>query len=163
MEEQDSCANKNCKCLSLLACSSRRGYNKRGIDPYSRLRLNSFKRCGATNMVETVQLFVTCILDTLYPRIGESVVHVLERAGVQVAFPPGQTCCGQPAFNAGLRNQARPVAQHTIEVFERTQGPVVVPSGSCAAMIRHGYLELLADDSHWLPRACTGGAHLRVQ
>jgi len=104
-------------------------------------------------MTETVQLFVTCILDTLYPQIGESVVHVLERAGVQVAFPDGQTCCGQPAFNAGLRGQARPVAQHTIQVFEGTQGPVVIPSGSCAAMIRHGYLELFADDPHWLPRA----------
>jgi len=103
--------------------------------------------------VETVQLFVTCIMDTLYPEVGESVVHVLERAGVQVGFPSGQTCCGQPAFNAGLRSQAQPVAQHTIQVFERTQGPVVVPSGSCAAMIRHGYLELFADDPHWLPRA----------
>ena len=103
--------------------------------------------------METVQLFVTCILDTLYPEVGESVVHVLERAGVQVEFPSGQTCCGQPAFNAGLRGQARPVAQHTIQVFEGTQGPVVVPSGSCAAMIRHGYLELFADDPHWLPRA----------
>ena len=104
-------------------------------------------------MTETVQLFVTCILDTLYPQIGESVVHVLEKAGVQVAFPPGQTCCGQPAFNAGLRGQAWPVAEHTIQVFEDTQGPVVVPSGSCAAMIRHGYLELFADDPHWLARA----------
>ena len=103
--------------------------------------------------METVQLFVTCILDTLYPEVGESVVHVLERAGVQVEFPSGQTCCGQPAFNAGLRDQARPVAQQTIRVFERTQGPIVVPSGSCAAMIRHGYLELFADDPHWLPRS----------
>jgi L-lactate dehydrogenase complex protein LldE len=104
-------------------------------------------------MTETVQLFVTCIIDTLYPEIGEAVVRVLERAGRRVEFPAGQTCCGQPAFNAGLRSQARPVAIHTIQVFEPTTGPVVIPSGSCAAMIRHGYLELFADDPQWLPRA----------
>ena len=103
-------------------------------------------------MTETVQLFITCIMDTLYPETGESVVRVLERAGVEVAFPSGQTCCGQPAFNAGLRNQARQMAMHTIEVFEAAPGPVVIPSGSCAAMLRHSYLELFADDPGWLPR-----------
>jgi len=106
-------------------------------------------------MSEIVQLFVTCIIDTLYPEIGEAVLHTLQRAGVSVEFPADQTCCGQPAFNAGLRQQARPIAEHTIQVFEQTQGPVVVPSGSCAAMIRHGYLELFADDPAWLPRAQT--------
>ncbi len=104
-------------------------------------------------MTETIQLFVTCILDTLYPQVGEAVVSVLERCGVQVAFPAGQTCCGQPAFNAGLRGEARPMAQHTIRTFEQAPGRVVVPSGSCAAMIRHGYLELFAGDADWLPRA----------
>jgi len=104
-------------------------------------------------MSDIVQLFVTCIIDTLYPEIGVAVLHVLQRAGVRVEFPADQTCCGQPAFNAGLRQQARPIAEHTIQVFEQTQGPVIVPSGSCAAMIRHGYLELFADDPAWLPRA----------
>lgn len=104
-------------------------------------------------MPTTVQLFITCIIDTLYPHIGEAVVHVLERAGVQVEFPAGQTCCGQPAFNAGMRAQARPVAQHTIRVFEKAPGPVVIPSGSCTSMIRHGYPELFRDDALWLPRA----------
>ncbi len=104
-------------------------------------------------MGQRIQLFITCILDTLYPEAGEAVVRVLQRAGVQVEFPPGQTCCGQPAFNAGLRSQARPVAEHTIQVFEGAAGPVVVPSGSCAAMIRHGYPELFANDPVWLPRA----------
>jgi L-lactate dehydrogenase complex protein LldE len=104
-------------------------------------------------MSTTVQLFVTCIIDTLYPEVGEAVVKVLQRAGVTVEFPTGQTCCGQPAFNAGLRAQARPIAIHTIQVFEKTQGPVIVPSGSCAAMIRHGYPELFAEDEEWLPRA----------
>lgn len=104
-------------------------------------------------MTETIQLFITCILDTLYPQIGEAVVQVLQRAGVRVSFPKGQTCCGQPAFNAGLREQARPLVMHTIEVFEKTSGPVVIPSGSCAAMLRHAYLELFADDPAWLSRA----------
>lgn len=104
-------------------------------------------------MKPIVQLFATCIVDTLYPEIGEAVVDVLERAGVQVQFPVDQTCCGQPAFNAGLRQQARPMAEHTIRVFEATQGAVVVPSGSCAAMIRHGYLELFAADPDMLERA----------
>ncbi len=101
----------------------------------------------------TVQLFITCLLDSLYPATGESVVRVLQRAGVRVEFPPGQTCCGQPAFNAGLREETKPIARHTIEVFEKTSGPIVVPSGSCAAMIRIGYLELFSEDPLWLPRA----------
>jgi L-lactate dehydrogenase complex protein LldE len=101
----------------------------------------------------TVQLFVTCIIDTLYPETGEAVVHVLQKAGVNVSFPPGQTCCGQPAFNAGLRQQARKMAIQTIRAFEDYPGPVVVPSGSCASMIRHSYAELFNGDPIWLPRA----------
>ena len=104
-------------------------------------------------MPKVVQLFVTCIIDTLYPETGEAVVRVLERAGVKVSFPPNQTCCGQPAFNAGLRNQARKMAIQTIRAFDPYPGPVVVPSGSCAAMIRHSYAELFADDPKWLPLA----------
>jgi L-lactate dehydrogenase complex protein LldE len=106
-------------------------------------------------MAETVQLFITCIVDTLYPETGESVVRVLRRAGAQVEFPVEQTCCGQPAFNAGMRMQARQVAQYTIRIFEATSGWIVVPSGSCAAMIRHGYLELFRNDPDWYPRAVT--------
>jgi L-lactate dehydrogenase complex protein LldE len=104
-------------------------------------------------MPETVQLFMTCIIDTFYPDIGKAVLRVLERAGIQVAIPKNQTCCGQPAFNAGMRSQAREMAIQTIRVFEAAPGSVVVPSGSCAAMIRHSYLELFAEDETWLPRA----------
>ena len=104
-------------------------------------------------MPQTIQLFVTCIVDTFYPEIGEAVVRVLERAGANVSFPDAQTCCGQPAFNAGMRRQARQMAMQTIQVFEDTEGPVVIPSGSCCAMVRHSYLELFADDPVWLPRA----------
>ena len=103
--------------------------------------------------VYAVQLFITCIADTLYPQVGEAVMRILGRLGVKVEFPVGQTCCGQPAFNAGARNLARPMAEQTIRVFEATTGPVVVPSGSCAAMIRYSYTELFAGDKAWLPRA----------
>ncbi len=104
-------------------------------------------------MAATIQLFITCLIDTLYPELGESVVRVLQHSGVGVEFPAGQTCCGQPAFNAGLLPQARRMAEHTIRVFEATRGSIVVPSGSCAAMIRHSYLDLFAEDPKWLPRA----------
>ena len=113
-------------------------------------------------MPETVQLFVTCLIDTFFPHIGEAMVRVLNRAGVRVDFPSAQTCCGQPAFNAGLRREARPLAEHTIRTFERLPKslktsevlpPIIIPSGSCAAMVRHGYLELFKDDPKWLPRA----------
>lgn len=100
-----------------------------------------------------VQLFITCLVDTLYPQVGEAVVRLLRRNGVHVDFPTHQTCCGQPAFNAGMRSQARQMAKHTIQVFENTSGAVVTPSGSCAAMIRHGYPELFANDPLWLNRA----------
>jgi L-lactate dehydrogenase complex protein LldE len=104
-------------------------------------------------MVEKIQLFITCILDTLYPEVGKAVVAVLERSGVKIEFPADQTCCGQPAFNAGMRTQAREMAIHTIRVFEASPAPVVIPSGSCAAMIRHSYPELFKDDPAWLKRS----------
>jgi L-lactate dehydrogenase complex protein LldE len=102
---------------------------------------------------ETVQLFVTCLIDSFFPNVGESIVHVLNRAGVRVEFPAAQTCCGQPAFNAGLRSQARSLAEHTIRVFEKTTGEIIIPSGSCAAMLRDGYLELFKNDPRWCSRA----------
>ena len=101
----------------------------------------------------SVQLFVTCLVDTFYPATGQAIVNILRRLGQQVEFPAGQTCCGQPAYNAGLRSAARPVAEQTVRVFERAPGPVIVPSGSCAVMIKHGYPELFAGDPGWLERA----------
>ena len=101
----------------------------------------------------TIQLFITCLVDSFYPQTGEAIVDILRRLGVDVEFPRNQTCCGQPPFNAGLRAEARPIVEHTIRVFESTSGDIVVPSGSCAHMIKHGYPELFADDPLWLPRA----------
>ena len=105
---------------------------------------------AATN---SVQLFITCIVDALYPDVGEAVVAVLERVGVKVEFPAAQTCCGQPGYNAGYRDDSRRVALHFLDVFSLTDGPIVTPSGSCAAMIKHGYPDLFADDPVNLPRA----------
>ena len=101
----------------------------------------------------TIQLFITCLVDSFYPQTGEAIVEILRRLGVDVEFPRDQTCCGQPPFNAGLRAEARPIVEHTIRVFESTSGDIVVPSGSCAHMIKHGYPELFADAPLWLPRA----------
>jgi len=100
-----------------------------------------------------IQLFITCLVDTFYPETGEAIVSIFRRLGIAVEFPADQTCCGQPAFNAGLRSDTRPLAEHTIRVFEELPGEVVIPSGSCAHMLRHGYLELFADDPQWLERA----------
>lgn len=101
----------------------------------------------------TVQFFVTCLVDSFFPETGESVVSILNRLGVNVDFAPAQTCCGQPQFNAGLRKDARAIAEHTINVFENTDGDIVTPSGSCAHHFRHNYLELFEGDSVWFPRA----------
>lgn len=103
--------------------------------------------------VRTAQLFVTCLVDTFFPEIGEAMVAVLERAGVAVEFPSAQTCCGQPPFNAGLRASARQIAEHTIRVFEAGKADVVVPSGSCTHMLRHNYSELFAEDPGWIKKA----------
>jgi L-lactate dehydrogenase complex protein LldE len=100
-----------------------------------------------------VQLLVTCLVDRFFPGTGDSVVRVLERAGVTVSVPAGQTCCGQPAFNAGYDDEARALARHTIDVLSASDDPVVVPSGSCGDMVIHQYAALLADDPEYGPKA----------
>jgi L-lactate dehydrogenase complex protein LldE len=99
------------------------------------------------------QLLVTCLVDHFAPETAEAVVRVLEGAGVEVIVPDGQTCCGQPACNAGARPDAAAMARHTIEVLERDPAPVVVPSGSCTDMIVHQAPALLAADPAWHARA----------
>ena len=96
---------------------------------------------------------MTCLVDTFYPQAGEAIVDILSRLGITVDFPRGQTCCGQPNFNAGLRDDAKKIAQHMMRVFESAPGEIVSPSGSCVHMIRHNYPELFADDKEWLARA----------
>jgi L-lactate dehydrogenase complex protein LldE len=100
-------------------------------------------------MSRRVSLFVTCIVDHLFPEVGLTTAEVLERLGYTVDFPDGQTCCGQPAFNTGYRQEAREVACRCLEVL-RDAEYVVVPSGSCASMITHHYAELFGKDPRWL-------------
>jgi L-lactate dehydrogenase complex protein LldE len=96
-------------------------------------------------MKKRVSLFVTCIVDQLYPEVGLAAVKVLERLGYAVDFPEQQTCCGQPAFNTGYRQEAREVACRCLEALRGAE-TIVVPSGSCASMITRHYEELFAKD-----------------
>jgi L-lactate dehydrogenase complex protein LldE len=84
-----------------------------------------------------VQLMLTCICDAFFADVGKASVELLEYLGCEVRFPEAQTCCGQPAFNAGDWEASRKVFRHTAEVFGGEE-PVVVPSASCAAMLFHG-------------------------
>jgi L-lactate dehydrogenase complex protein LldE len=90
-----------------------------------------------------VSLFIPCFVDQLTPAVGLAVASVLERLGHSVEFRSAQTCCGQPAFNAGYWDQAREVARHALEVFADAEA-VVGPSGSCVAMMRVFYPQLFA-------------------
>jgi L-lactate dehydrogenase complex protein LldE len=92
-----------------------------------------------------VSLFVTCIVDQLFPNVGMAMAEVLERTGCKLDFQEAQTCCGQPAFNSGYREEASAVAEHFLKTFEGAEY-VVVPSGSCASMISHHFGELLPGD-----------------
>jgi L-lactate dehydrogenase complex protein LldE len=102
-------------------------------------------------MANRVSLFVTCIVDQLFPKVGMAMAGVLERLGYRVDFPEDQTCCGQPAFNSGYRAEARAVARHFLKVFE-TSECIVVPSGSCTAMVSHHFAELFQKEPETLER-----------
>ncbi|HWQ55248.1 MAG TPA: (Fe-S)-binding protein [Bryobacteraceae bacterium] len=94
-------------------------------------------------------IFVTCIVDQLFPKVGMAMAGVLERIGCQVTFPEAQTCCGQPAFNTGYRAEAAQVARHFLSVF-RDAEYVVIPSGSCCSMITQHYQELFRKEPETL-------------
>ncbi|MDA1315718.1 MAG: (Fe-S)-binding protein [Acidobacteria bacterium] len=96
-------------------------------------------------MSNRVSLFVTCLVDQLFPKIGLAMADVLERIGYECEFRQDQTCCGQPAFNSGFTSEAEDVARHFLKTFEGAEY-IVVPSGSCSAMIRHHFGDLFAKD-----------------
>jgi L-lactate dehydrogenase complex protein LldE len=100
-------------------------------------------------MDKTVELFATCLVETLRPEAGMAVVQVLEGLGITVQYPKGQTCCGQPAFNAGAWDEARAMARHTLRVLAPSDDPIVVPSGSCADMLVHHYPELFTAEPEY--------------
>ena len=94
-----------------------------------------------------LSLFVTCLIDQLYPDIGVSSVKLLRSLGCEVEFRFQQTCCGQPAFNTGYTKQVRRFAEQFIELFESGEPlPIIIPSGSCTAMIKH-FPQLFAGDA----------------
>ena len=99
-----------------------------------------------------VSLFITCLVDQLFPQVGVSMVEVLKRLGVEINFPEAQTCCGQPAFNSGYRKEARDLAARFLNVFDDSQY-VVAPSGSCASMVKVFYADLFEDDAAVRERA----------
>ena len=103
-------------------------------------------------MKPKVTLFIQCIVDSVFPQVGRSMARVLDRLGVAMDYPPDQTCCGQPAFNAGYRGEARAAAKRFIEIFEDAE-TIVCPSGSCVDMVRNHYADLFEDDSRWLDRS----------
>jgi L-lactate dehydrogenase complex protein LldE len=90
----------------------------------------------------SVQLFVTCLGEQFYPNMLRQMVAILERLGLTVEFPAGQTCCGQPLYNSGFQEQARGVARSFLKAFDDGDAPIVSPSGSCVDMVRHHFLEL---------------------
>jgi L-lactate dehydrogenase complex protein LldE len=94
---------------------------------------------------ETIYFFGTCLIDILYPQAGLAAMNLIRNAGIKVLFPRAQTCCGQPAFNAGYRAEALKVARRQLACFEQAI-PIVVPSGSCAGMIKHHWPELFAGE-----------------
>ena len=92
-----------------------------------------------------VSLFVSCLVDQLRPEVGEATARVLTQAGCEVSFDARQTCCGQPAYNSGYRAEACAVASHFLDVYADNPAPIVVPSGSCTAMVKH-FPELFQGD-----------------
>jgi L-lactate dehydrogenase complex protein LldE len=103
-----------------------------------------------------VALFATCLVDLFHPQVGEATVRLLRRLGLRVSYPEGQSCCGQPLINSGFRREAARIARQTIALLEPAEC-IVVPSGSCACMLKKEYLHLFHDDPAMLERAASLG------
>ena len=93
---------------------------------------------------DAVYYFGTCLVDLIYPQAGMAGIKLIQREGVEVFFPQNQTCCGQPAFNAGHQREAREVAALQVGLFPKDI-PIIIPSGSCGGMIRKHYPGLFDD------------------
>ncbi|NEU25914.1 (Fe-S)-binding protein [Paenibacillus polymyxa] len=98
-----------------------------------------------------VSLFITCLSDAIYPRVGEAMARLLARYGVELEFPKVQTCCGQPSYNSGYWDETRVAAKTILRAFNDSDF-VVAPSGSCTYMIHH-YPELFKNEPKWLDSA----------
>src|SRR4051812_33017657 len=93
-----------------------------------------------------VHIFIPCFVDQLFPKTGFNMVTVLEKAGCTVNYNPGQTCCGQPAFNAGYWNDAKEVCTKFIRDFSDAEY-IIMPSASCAGFVRNYYPRLFDNSS----------------
>ncbi len=102
---------------------------------------------------KVISIFISCLVDNFFPEVGEAMVKVLSKMGLEPKFPKNQTCCGQPAFNSGHRNETEKVASHFLDVFDDYDCPMVCPSGSCVSMVKHYYRELFRDNPEKLTRA----------
>jgi len=102
--------------------------------------------------ISAVTLFIPCLMDSLYPQAAQDLVVLIRKCGFRVEYPQDQTCCGQPAFNQGYFELARKLARRFLGIFESAEC-IVCPSGSCTAMVRKHYPELLADEPIWLEKA----------
>jgi L-lactate dehydrogenase complex protein LldE len=98
----------------------------------------------AASTPQRVALMITCLADMFYPEVGERIVRLLRRLGIEVTLPAGQTCCGLPLFNSGYHDEAAAVARRAVGIFRDAEA-VVVPSGSCAWMVKREYPGLLRD------------------
>jgi len=107
-----------------------------------------------------VQLFGTCLVDTFFPETGEAAVRLLRHFGVEVAYPRGQTCCGKPADSGGYASESRKAAEHFLSVFGESQDPIVIPSGSCASMVKNHYPELFGNNERLRDKAVAVGARV---
>ncbi len=99
-----------------------------------------------------VTLFIPCLVDSFAPDVGKALVRIFDQLDIPLVYPLDQTCCGQPAYNAGYRNEARTAADRFIDIFESAEA-IVCPSGSCVHMVRDHYLELFKDDTGRRKRA----------
>ena len=108
----------------------------------------------------TVYFFGTCLIDLFDPRAGISAMDLLEREGIRVVFPEAQSCCGQPAYTSGYPAEALAVAERQVQLFTE-DWPIVVPSGSCAGMMKHHWPRLFGADHPLAPQvaAVAGRVH----
>lgn len=97
------------------------------------------------NRPDTVYFFGTCLIDMCFPQAGMAGIELLQREGIRVIFPQGQSCCGQPAYNSGFSAEAKAVARQQLKLFSKDY-PIIVPSGSCGGMLKHHYPKLFANE-----------------
>jgi len=112
----------------------------------TRFREVSEKVIAESKKPHTVYYFGTCLMDMFYPEAAMAGIKLIQREGVRVIFPRQQSCCGQPAYNSGFPKEAKKVALKQIDIFSENY-PIVVPSGSCAGMMKHHYPLLFEGDA----------------